>query len=240
MIGDSIGKAVGAKKQLDESKKENARTRRDRERALGMAANQDWEPTMLNAAIDPFQRSQSPVADAFMSSLLTGRNPAAVQGVRNGAPQARATAQQAFDKSYGPVDALLAKQSAMQTATPWQVRTPQKPVIDDNERLNMTLGPTGMAALSKYGIAPEEYSTLQSLGFTIDPNKGTIGASDKQGKDELSYLNDLLKKGDSTAFSRYAQERSSGNDDPYLARSWDDPAFVQRTGRTPAPKKWLK
>lgn len=232
-VGESIGKAVGAKKQLDEAKKEATRMRSDRERALGMSANQDWEPNYVNEAIAPFQRSQSPVADAFMSSLITGRNPAAVQGVRNGAPQARAAAQQSFDKSYGPVDALLSKQSAMQTATPWGVRTPQKPVVEDSERANMTLGPTGTAALSKYKLKPAEYSTLQSLGFVMDPNKGNLTSPDKLLRDELSYLNDLVKKGDTGAFSRYAQQRAGGNDDPFLARSWDDPAFVKRTGRTP-------
>src|ERR1043165_2655260 len=100
MIGDSIGAAVGAEKQRKQAQKEARYARNDRERALAMAADANYNPFLVSDVIDPYQRSQSPVARGYLESFLTGANPQAVQGVRAGAPVQKASAQQGFNQAY--------------------------------------------------------------------------------------------------------------------------------------------
>lgn len=120
-----IDAAVNVPKQLFNARaaKENSKdSAYQRDLAMRLFQSQNHQPELMSRHIGPYQRSQSPVADAFLESLLTGQNPGAVQGTRAGAAGARASAQRGFDASTGGFDALRARQRAMQEETPWETR----------------------------------------------------------------------------------------------------------------------
>jgi hypothetical protein len=94
----------------------------NRNDAMRLFQSQNHQPELMSRHIGPYQRSQSPMADAFLESLLTGQNAGAVQGTRAGAARGKASAQRGFDASTGGFEALRARQRAMQNETPWQTR----------------------------------------------------------------------------------------------------------------------
>jgi hypothetical protein len=150
-------------KQQERSGKTAARdAREDRERGVWMASQQDWTPEYASDHIGTYQRSQSPVADAFLQSLLSGDNPSAVQGTRNQAPQMKARAQQRFDRNTGGWDALRARQAEMQASTPWEV-TPITRQISSPD-----MSSEAWAAQKAGGLSPEEMKQLLRDGFKFN------------------------------------------------------------------------
>jgi hypothetical protein len=115
---------ANAQGRAEQVKTKNAK--RQRQEAMAMLRNQQRDPYLASKSIPTYQRSESPIADAFLESLLTGSNPQAVQGTRAGSATARAGAQRTFDANTGGMDALRARQEAMQTDTPWRLNR-QKP-----------------------------------------------------------------------------------------------------------------
>lgn len=93
--------------------------REEKERYLRLLRNQDRTPDLVSDSVGQFERSRSPVADAFLESMLTGSNPAAIQGTRAGAAGQQRAAQSAFSQQYGGMDALRARQRQAAAATPW-------------------------------------------------------------------------------------------------------------------------
>jgi hypothetical protein len=161
-VGTPIGHGVQARKQLEATKVAQRRAEEDRERALWMAQNMDWSPEYASEHVGPFQRSESPVADAFLSSLLTGANPAAVQGTRAGAADQRAYRQQKFDRETGGWDALRARQREMQESTPWEVKPFTREVSQpDFSREARTAARAG-------GLSAEEAKQLERDGFKFN------------------------------------------------------------------------
>lgn len=111
-MGRGVADRRAAQKNAEES-------RHQRDLAMRLFQSQNHQPELMSRHIGPYERSQSPVADAFLQSLLTGQAAGAVQGTRAGAPAAQRAAQQGFDASTGGFDALRARQQAMEDAQPW-------------------------------------------------------------------------------------------------------------------------
>lgn len=125
MAGGLIDSIVDMGKGFGDARtaKKNAALSRDqREMAMKLFQSQNHQPELASRHIGTYQRSRSPVADAFLESLLTGQAAGAVQGTRAGAAGQQRAAQRGFDASTGGFDALRARQSAMQDETPWEVR----------------------------------------------------------------------------------------------------------------------
>lgn len=94
--------------------KEQAKLARERYNAQQHALqNFDWNPEYVSQHAPQFQRTESPVARAYLESFLTGSNPMAIQGTRAGADVARQNAQNLFNQRYGGWDALRARQEAI-------------------------------------------------------------------------------------------------------------------------------
>jgi hypothetical protein len=161
-IGTSAGNARADKLQMREAKRERGRAIDDRERAIWGASQQDWDPELVSEHIGPYQRSRSPVADAFLESLLTGDNPAAVQGTRNQAPQMKARAQQRFNANTGGWDALRQRQAQMQQSTPWEI----KPF--DRQVSTPDMSNEAWTAQRAGGLAPAETKQLLRDGFKFN------------------------------------------------------------------------
>lgn len=178
MIGDSIGKGVQAKKQLEAAKKAQQQARQDRERALWINQQQDWQPEMVSDHIGPYQRSTSPVADAFLQSLLTGDNSAAVQGTRADSGQRKAQAQRGFNRNYGGWDQVRQKQREMESSTPWEVKPFTREVSTPD------VSAESWTAYKAGGLAPEEVRQLERDGFKFNDqgefrNKGSAKSAQK-------------------------------------------------------------
>lgn len=88
-------------------------------------AKMDFTPAYVGDSIGPYQRSSSPVARAYLESLITGQNKQAASSPWAD-PTAGQRAENAFEKTYGPYDALVARGAHERTATPWKTKTPGK------------------------------------------------------------------------------------------------------------------
>lgn len=181
-IGTNIGAGVAAKKQLEASKKEQKRLQEERERALWAIGQQNWQPELASSRIGPYQRSQSPVADAYISSLLTGDNADAVNPLQKSAPQQRQAAQQRFSQNYGGFDQLRQQQAAMRASTPWALEpmTAKVEPVDVSQEAHMSdvLG----------YLSPEEVKALQTAGFKFRDGAFSYKTS---GKDAVKLVRRL-------------------------------------------------
>lgn len=182
MIGDSIGKGRQAKLQLRAAKKAQTQARDSQERAVWMAQEQDWNPEYASDHIGPYQRSQSPIADAWLDSLLTGDNQSAVQGTRAGAQFEKADAGQRFNQNYGGWDALRQKQREVEAATPWAVTPTTRQVSQpDVSRYAWDAHKAG-------GLSLDELKQLERDGFQFNDkgqfvwSKSGIGAQLAMGE----------------------------------------------------------
>lgn len=191
MIGDSIGAAVGAEKRRKEAVKESRRAREDRERALAMATEANYDPFLVSQQIDPYQRSQSPVARGYLESFLTGANPQAVQGTRAGAPAQQRAAQGRFDQAYGGWDQLRAKQREMEQSTPWDIKPFKEPAVTEEMRWTAKLGQGGRIAMQRLGLDYEDLAALERAGISVDARKGDLDGLTKAADKEVKAINKM-------------------------------------------------
>lgn len=122
-LGTNLGNIYAAKKNREE-------TARNARRNSLMVESMDWTPTYANNLMSnggQYQKTESPLADSYLESILTGSNPDTVfSGSPNaaGAKQAKlAQREQQFGK---PAD-LLARQRKVQSTNPYQTWTPDDP-----------------------------------------------------------------------------------------------------------------
>lgn len=203
---------LAAQKQEEESKRQLEEAKADRERGVKMAQMQDWSPERVRDQVGTYQRSRSPVADAYLQSVLTGDNPAAIQGTRLGANIDKHDAQKRFDSGYGGWDSLRAQQRQMDNTTPWAVPNPTgKQYGDDKDAAKLSreelrdleqLGGVkvstggdfiGTAEGKAWGMKP-----FHALGYTLD-GKGTryAGGDPKYLERIRRYLAELKNGGGS-------------------------------------------
>lgn len=206
-IGTAIGKGVQAKKQLRAAKNEQNRINQDRERGLWNLQQMDYQPEMASDHIGPYQRSQSPVADAFLGSLLTGANDQAMQSTRAGAPRAQAQARNAFQQQYGDWNSLRQRDQQMRQSTPWDVkpfdRQISKPDLSEGAFKADQLGYLDKDQLKlleaagfgfKNGRFREKYSntTAKEIMHTLGLNTDSPGA---QGQQMLQAIANYMQQG---------------------------------------------
>lgn len=116
---DAVANVFGASQRKWDAKKQRETADEESRRYMDLLRQQDRTPELVSDRVGTYQRSRSPIADAFLESMLTGQNPAAVQGTRAGATGQRATAQRAFDQQTGGMDVLRDRQRRAMAATPW-------------------------------------------------------------------------------------------------------------------------
>jgi hypothetical protein len=169
--GDGLFDAGVGVIAANRQKKAAAQSKKDaqalRQQGLDFASGLNWEPELLSDHAPVYQRSQSPIADAFLQSLLTGDNAAMIQGTRHGAPQLKAAAQQRFDQSTGGFDALRARQREMEQSTPWIPKPFTEPAVTEQDKWKIQ-----KPALARMGITPSEDAILNSGGVRLDGASG--------------------------------------------------------------------
>jgi hypothetical protein len=117
----------------------------------------DWEPEYASDHAPTYQRSQSPVARAFLESMLTDANPATTFSGRHGAQQIQQGQQRRFGQQYGDWNTLQQQQRALDADTPWAVK-PMTRQVKDHAADDVTSGRYKTLAA---GFTPEEAQRLQ-------------------------------------------------------------------------------
>lgn len=124
--GDIISGLMGigdAGKQKSRSRDAQARYYDNLELQRANEAKMDFTPAYVGDSIGPYQRSSSPVARAYLESLMTGQNKQAAASPWAD-PTAGQRAENSFEKTYGPYEALVARGARERSATPWETKTP--------------------------------------------------------------------------------------------------------------------
>lgn len=194
----AVTSVLSAQEQEKAAKAAAAAAEADRQRGVDMAKNMDWSPERVRDNVGVYQRSRAPVADAFLESVLTGRNPAAVQGTRFGANIAKHDAQKAFDRDYGGWDAVMARQRQVDESTPWKV---EKPVSAPQLNQDYSDMPTlqAWASSTPWGNAlmdERQQKKLFDLGIVVEGSGQIVSARDS---DPAALRRFGLKPGENSA-----------------------------------------
>jgi hypothetical protein len=132
-IYGGIAKMIGSQERKRNAETEDWRTEQNTKNYYGDKNNYlhalkglDFQPAYAGDAIGPYKRSESPVARAYLESLLTGDNPQAAASPWS-TPTDQVAAKQGFEGRYGGgYDKLLAKGESERSETPWETKTPGK------------------------------------------------------------------------------------------------------------------
>src|SRR5262245_17249228 len=209
--------AAGEKEQLGAAKDELDRIGSERKRSLGLVDKLDWTPERVSAALGSYKRSESPVADAWMQSMLTGDNPALIQDTRAGATRLKAQAAQRFDQKYGGWDKLRQQDAEMRQSQPWAL----KDVAEADARAGGK--PAFEASPDAAYLDEDQVSALREQGL-----KFKDGKPDKKSLDQIKFwtkgLGDIEARGGKgqqfmQALSAYLQQGGS-----WKALTIDNPA----------------
>jgi len=137
-VGDifgGIGGMVAAKNRKRELADANSQyyfdkqQQEDKERAL------ERDPTYVSELTGPYQRSQSPVARAYLESLLTGQNADAANSPWSD-PGDRNKAVLSSRGTFGAYDDLVARGVADRGKTPWAVSKPEEIYRPDRQGID--------------------------------------------------------------------------------------------------------
>lgn len=168
-VGD-IAKAVGLEQQGRSQAKAAAAYQQAQQQRINSL---DWEPEYASQHAPTYQRSQSPVARAYLESMLTGSNPDTTPTTQHNAPGIQQEAAQRFGNTYGSWGALQAKQAQLDADTPWKV-TPITRKVKDQAVVN-AVGPRGQ--YTAIGFTPEESDRLNKEGVKVVNGKVLQGFS---------------------------------------------------------------
>lgn len=166
-IGTSVGGIVSAKKNREEAA-------RNKRRNTQMVEGMDWTPTYANNLMSgggQYKKTESPLAESYLQSILTGSNP---DMVFSGSPNAGAVKQEkiaARADQFGSPDELLARQRKVQSANPYQTWTPDDPRYAESVAASKA-GPAGTMPTAVAGAAPG-VNDLGAVAGARTPGGGT-------------------------------------------------------------------
>ena len=121
-IYEGISTAINEKHKRGALADAEYKSRSDKLKDEERAAQVDYTPAYVADHSPAYERSQSPVARAYLESLLTGQNADAVQPWASSGEKVRT--QDSFDRTYGGYDDLLSKGEAYRKTQPWKTTTP--------------------------------------------------------------------------------------------------------------------
>lgn len=208
-IGNTIGGIIGAKKARDETAKER---RRRMAMLEGMDKQGAFEPMYASERAPTFQRSQSPVARAYLESMLMGNNPDSTFSGEVNADVTKQQQQASRDQVFGTPEQLKAKQDELFAQTPWKVTPPNKPMPGEEllppEQRTVQPRPVGGNGQGVAFAAKNPLST--SMGFSPE----MMNALDQQklGGNEFS-LADFFASGEGTQMGSYLSEKDQRRND---------------------------
>lgn len=158
-LAGKFGKFLG--KQVTNKQNQQAIDRARRQQ-YEMINSLDWEPMYASQTVPQYQKTQSPVAGAYLSSLLTGNNPDSILTGPNMARR-KADAQMSKDAMYGTNQELMAKQNAIESTNPYTFKTPERKVMGEQNQEAMYKGRA--PNISGWGVDQGTYDKLVEGGY---------------------------------------------------------------------------
>lgn len=107
---------------------------KDRKERFKLIESMDFQPTYASQTTPTFRRTESPVARAYLESMLLGNNP---DSTFSGAPNAAAqknVQQRAQNSMFGTPEQRAARQAEILGETPWAVQAPIAPVVNEQKQ----------------------------------------------------------------------------------------------------------
>lgn len=240
--------AKGEKEQLGAAEEQLARAEQQRKDALAMGNKLDWSPEMVSKALGSYQRSQSPVADAFIGSFLSGANDQAIQSTRAGAPRAQAAARQTFDQQYGGWDKLRQQDAEMRKSQPWTIKDMGGVTKLSEEDLGAGgdfdyLSKEQLGALEKGGLNLKDGAyeskgssdVVKQLMDAADPSKGSRLKGDKAQAYMQAVANYMEQGGSTKELEKQLMQLKLGSDKVQLFKTPSVDEFIKKYGNA-APK----
>lgn len=124
IFGDWLGLAGGMM-----ANRQNAKAaRQNKKDQIGLIDKLDWDPMYASDTTPMYKPTQSPVARAYLESMLTGSNPDTTYSTRPNAAATKATQQASQNAMYGTPEERVAQQRALQSQPLYTVPTPTRSV----------------------------------------------------------------------------------------------------------------
>lgn len=192
-FGNVVGGYQKAKKDKENQTKENAQRQK-------LFNSLDFTPEYASNNVPQYQKTQSPIASAYLNSLLLGANPDSVRPGSANAGMDRQLAQQRKDLLFGDSNTLLQQQQAAQ-ANPYKVTAPKRSIVPNQDEQWAKINP--MAA--KSGITTELVKSLQDgkggdygrvLAESLTNPSATNGWVDYLGQNGLRRIAEAAARGD--------------------------------------------
>jgi hypothetical protein len=182
---------VGKAKENKLNKKAAEAARKERNKLM---ETMDFEPMYASERTPTYQKSESPVARAYLESFLLGNNPnATFSGSPNGAAM-KGVQQRQQNSLFGTPQQRVARQQQLQTETPWKVAPPERKIVGAEDAPAQWA--TKYPQLLALGIeTPEQYQDYvkRSKAAGGMPLVGDIDKAENSAWTQLA-LKDLQKR----------------------------------------------
>jgi hypothetical protein len=169
--------------------KRNAEYAKQQQRAGMQLINElDYEPEYASNHVPTYQRSQSPVARAYLESFLSGDNPDTISPTAPNAIARRQAAQTRQNAMYGTPQERLAQQNAYFAQQPWKVTAPTRPI---NPNRSTDTGAAQWTAensdFASYGVNKALSDALNDTGTNLEALKGQAMNKHGNPNDALAF-----------------------------------------------------
>lgn len=206
-LGGDLGSIIGKRQ---ENKRNRALADRENKNRLALFNTLDQEPMYASQLVPQYKQTQSPVARAYLESMLMGANKDAVSptGVNSALDQKMAVARK--NALFGTDQELLQKQQALQSQPLYQNTAPTRRIVPTAEEKFARSNP----AAAGVGASPELLDALKGKGKSgkwlartlEDPEWNDISA--KIGENGWKRLADAYALGDD-AFQKAIDQQMS-------------------------------
>ncbi len=201
---EKAGKWVGDLFTAEDNKRDIA-TSRDRQ--LRMANSLNYQPAYASDTAVPYEKTQSPLARAYLESVLTGNNPDTTFSGSPNAQYNKEQQQQSRDAMYGTSQQLQAASAAEAARNPYHPQAPARVIGGEEDQKALYNGRYGK--LQDAGIDQQGYADLSKLtkGYVtgdmsddaaIDAAGGaSSGAGGDRAGGSWAYVKKFQDEGDS-------------------------------------------
>lgn len=159
-IYKGFGDMKGAKKDAAKNLKDTGQYYLDEQEQRMREESLDYDPSYVGSSISPYKRSSSPVARAYLESMMTGQNADSVSNPWSD-PLAVAKAKKSFEGTYGAYDDLVARGEQERKETPWRTSNPR----EISEQANQIDPMTGTYDTGKNTTSGRHFTEDKKLGW---------------------------------------------------------------------------
>lgn len=128
LIADTLKMAGG----WMEANRNRRAAEKDAEERMAFVNDLDWQPEYAADYAPAYKKSQSPVARAYLESILSGANPDLVPDYRQGASDAKSDAQTRQNAMYGTPEERVKKQQEILGEPLYEIKRPERTISPDN------------------------------------------------------------------------------------------------------------